>query len=165
MKFNLNDTIKFRITEDGLKYLDAADAGKPPERRTLFKTDENGWCEGQLWFVMATFGPAMYVGCEPPIETEIEVAVQADVRGGEPAFPCPHYHHDTSAPSGLTKREYFAAMAMSGLLSDSNHLNGAEFEPLKVKHKGIALAAIASADALIAELSKIPAGDCQSGLG
>lgn len=38
----------------------------------------------------------------------------------EPAFPEPYLHHPDlalSAKPGLTKREYFAAMAMQGLVS------------------------------------------------
>ena len=46
---------------------------------------------------------------------------------------------------GLTKREYFAAMAMQGILSGAQYLDNYE---LFAKH------AVAAADALIAELNK-----------
>jgi hypothetical protein len=67
----------------------------------------------------------------------------------DPSTPCPFINTDFTVDysiyKGLTKREYFAALAMQALLSD-NHLSAipskyAEF-------------AVLSADALIAELNK-----------
>jgi len=46
---------------------------------------------------------------------------------------------------GLTKREYFAAMAMQGMLANSSYTDSIE---------GIAKAAVAYSDALLAELDK-----------
>lgn len=54
---------------------------------------------------------------------------------------------------GLTKREYFAAMALQGLLSNS--YNDGATQPLSTaSHDQIAQMAVSSADALIAELNK-----------
>ncbi len=60
-----------------------------------------------------------------------------------PAYPCMSY----SAPSGLTKRELFAAMAMQGIASNPN---AATTEGPDV----VAGAAVEAADALLAELAK-----------
>ena len=59
----------------------------------------------------------------------------------DPAFP----PLDEGLPSGLTKREYFAAMALSGMAANPS----ATWDYVKG-----ALYAVEFADALIAELSK-----------
>lgn len=66
--------------------------------------------------------------------------------GNDPAFPkLPLLQSDQGISwPGLTKREYFAAMAMMGLLSDG--IGGSALF--------IASEALLHADALIAELSK-----------
>lgn len=57
----------------------------------------------------------------------------------------PSNHDDNFAPEyGLTKREYFAAMAMQGFCSTGNYANG----------KDVAYDAVRAADALLEELSK-----------
>lgn len=72
-----------------------------------------------------------------------------------PAFPDPLRGASQSftnqspekEPIGLTKREYFAAMAMSGWL--------ASFGPDETAHEGnVAAFAVRCADALLAELEK-----------
>jgi len=50
---------------------------------------------------------------------------------------------------GLTKREHFAAMAMQGILANSNYS-----APRKAKLSGMANDAVAAADWLLAELLK-----------
>jgi hypothetical protein len=79
--------------------------------------------------------------------------------GSDQAFPVPGI---TGLPNdnfleptvGLTKRELFAAMAMQGLMR--------MVAPTRIPHRGnekyIASAAVACADALLAELGKQPAG-------
>jgi hypothetical protein len=61
----------------------------------------------------------------------------------EPAFPCAaiNMHGNSIYQEGLTKREFFAGMAMQGLLS-------------KGSTRAVALTAVDLADALIAELEK-----------
>lgn len=55
--------------------------------------------------------------------------------------------------NGLTKREYFAAMAMQGMLSNS--YNDGASQPLSTaSHDQIAQMAVSIADALIAEMNK-----------
>ena len=58
------------------------------------------------------------------------------------------YAFASADSNGLTKREYFAAMAMQGVISNSN-INGDLFGEGEV-----AVSALALADALIAELNK-----------
>lgn len=50
---------------------------------------------------------------------------------------------------GVTKREHFAAMAMQGILANSNYS-----APRKAKLSGMANDAVAAADWLLAELLK-----------
>lgn len=66
----------------------------------------------------------------------------------KPAFPLPDYMHYQSqdAASGLTRRELFAAMAMQGFAADPDTGDTGAAE--------LANAAVAWADALIAELDK-----------
>ena len=69
--------------------------------------------------------------------------------GNSPAFSKPAFYHPDGAidlpNNGLTKREYFAAMALQGLLTDNESPNSREeFAGYAVKF----------ADALIEELSK-----------
>lgn len=59
------------------------------------------------------------------------------------AFPA---SRSTSIQLGLTKREYFAALAMQGIIGD--HLP-------EENYQGMAVNAVLAADALIAELSKV----------
>lgn len=67
----------------------------------------------------------------------------------EPAYPVKVYDgslQEAIAPRGLTKREYFAAMAMQGMISGSQGLEIAVDE--------FAERSAMLADALIAELNK-----------
>jgi len=78
----------------------------------------------------------------------------------EPAFPKPALEHDSDfgdgasglyldykGNSGLTKREYFAARAMQGILSNT-HLGNI------LNNQKISESALGLADALLAELEK-----------
>ena len=56
---------------------------------------------------------------------------------------------------GLTKREYFAALAMQGLLANSYQQDFCNQTPLSLANNSeIATIAVLQADALIAELNK-----------
>lgn len=66
--------------------------------------------------------------------------------GNEPAYP---WGEHGTALGGLTKRELFAAMAMQGILANQKY-----DPPRRAKLGGMALDAVAAADALIAELAK-----------
>lgn len=60
--------------------------------------------------------------------------------------------------AGLTKREYFAAMAMQGYIAPyiAEDVNGNKAELVGHDEKNIALQAVALADALIAALNPEP---------
>ena len=75
----------------------------------------------------------------------------------EPAFPCECSFYDGKITgkqtgqshgiaTGLTKREYFAAMAMQGILASDSEQNFTD--------ENVSAWAVNSADALLAELAK-----------
>lgn len=70
----------------------------------------------------------------------------------EPAFPLQFEYQNGGKDyvHGLTKREYFAAMALQGLLSDKGPL----FPDSQCNKELFATASVKYADALIAELEK-----------
>jgi len=80
MMFNINQKVKVKLRENGLRILKeqhenlqrdfpSAKIGDfhPPEQ------DTNGWSEWQLWVLMETFGPYIHIGMGGPFETEIEI--------------------------------------------------------------------------------------------
>lgn len=73
-------------------------------------------------------------------------AQKAYDNGNTPANPI--LHSDGSYWLGLSKREYFAGLAMQGLLANPH--------PEVIKGPDIEKSAIAIADALLLELSKQP---------
>ena len=70
--------------------------------------------------------------------------------GDSPAFSKPAFYHPDGAidlpNNGLTKREYFAAMALQGIISNKDGLD--------IKIERIVESAVDTADALIEELNK-----------
>jgi hypothetical protein len=74
------------------------------------------------------------------------------------AFPLA-YTEDSDFTKGLTKREYFAAMAMQGLWADANEETHRQIRGASKAHgispqSIVAKWAVDSADALLAELEK-----------
>lgn len=65
-----------------------------------------------------------------------------------PAYPCDAYASEPGFRTGLTKRELFAAMAMQGQLA-----NWAILERFGLHQADLAVASVAFADSLIAELA------------
>ena len=67
-----------------------------------------------------------------------------------PAFSKPAFYHPDGAidlpNNGLTKREYFAAMALQGIIANKDGLD--------IKIERIVESAVDTADALIEELNK-----------
>ena len=63
-----------------------------------------------------------------------------------PAFPVEETSNSESLSFGLTKREYFAAMAMQGLLTNPANFGG--------KKELLIKKAVEAADALLEELEK-----------
>ena len=73
-----------------------------------------------------------------------------ETKSNEPAFSKPAFYHPDGAidlpNNGLTKREYFAAMAMQGIIANKDGLD--------IKIERIVESAVDTADALINELNK-----------
>jgi len=70
--------------------------------------------------------------------------------GYKPEFQMPHVWAD----GGLTKREYFAGLAMQGILSNSELFNGLVESNDGNAMDVVAVAAANQADAMLAELEK-----------
>ena len=95
MEFNINDTVRVRITPIGKQllrknWLDVhaeiwANGGVGYEYREP-EEDADGWSEWQLWALMQEFGPHLHLGCQQPFETTI-VIPNAELRGDGPASP------------------------------------------------------------------------------
>lgn len=83
MKFNVNDTVRVRLTDVGRQIVkhkhDELNAFLRARNGTLqhgdgtVTEDADGWSEWLLWQLMQTFGPYMYNGCSIPFETTIEL--------------------------------------------------------------------------------------------
>ena len=96
MKFNINDTVRVRLTDYGRAVLRDDWQSTTniyyarPEQRAIRgeykppKEDENGWSEWQLWALMEAFGEHTGNGCRLSFETEIEI-VGAEVAKAEVA--------------------------------------------------------------------------------
>ncbi len=73
------------------------------------------------------------------------------INGSEPAFPT--MYENSNNTKGMSIREYFAAMAMQGLLANNIYHNPNEKSNM-VSVPNLAKAATDYADALILELNK-----------
>ena len=67
--FNINETVKIRLTATGIKVL--SDFWAEYDICKTYTPDENGYLEMQLWHVMEVFGDSLRLGCDPPFETNI----------------------------------------------------------------------------------------------
>lgn len=68
-----------------------------------------------------------------------------ETKANEPIYPI-DYSEDNYVTRGLTKREYFAAIAMKGIITNKDGLD--------IKIERIVESAVDTADALIEELNK-----------
>jgi hypothetical protein len=86
--FNVNWYVRVRLTDTGRAHLRKV---WPIYRSKVEESD--GLSRWQLWSLMETFGAAMYLGCDPPFETTIELEgdraaeVAASRRGGDTRPP------------------------------------------------------------------------------
>ena len=90
MKFNINDTVRVRLTDHGRAVLrqDWESTtniyyGRPEQRAIRGeykppKEDENGWSEWQLWALMNAFGEHTWLASQLCLETTIEIPNAAD---------------------------------------------------------------------------------------
>ncbi len=73
---NLNQRVRVRLSETGLRVLDAyeADLGLPERHRRHGVTDGNLW-RGPLWQLMQEFGPCISMGMNegPVVGNRVEV--------------------------------------------------------------------------------------------
>lgn len=65
IRFNINQYVKVKITKHGKDILVKDEYPYP------YKEDKDGWSKWQMWHLMEQFGQYIYLGCEPPFETEI----------------------------------------------------------------------------------------------
>lgn len=81
MRFNINDEVMVRLTDEGRRRLKAnhdnlfADWSRPPEYRAP-EERKGGWSKWQLWVLMNEFGPHMRHGGDCFFETAIEIPVK-----------------------------------------------------------------------------------------
>ena len=81
MKFNINDTVKVRLTDIGRDELRAQYEDLQMHATSLLPyqppvEDENGYSTWQLWVLMQKFGDLMCNGGDLYFEPEIEIAEQ-----------------------------------------------------------------------------------------
>lgn len=79
MKMNLNDTVKVKLTDEGIKILKEryqyfnrmlAKQSIPIEPFEL-KLDAEGYYHAQLWHLLEDFGDKVFLGCEVPFENNV----------------------------------------------------------------------------------------------
>ena len=80
MKFNIDDTIKIKLTEAGR--LDLRRRYKELEKRyaslghfEMPEEDDEGWSKWSLMELILTFGPTTYQGLTMPFESEVELDI------------------------------------------------------------------------------------------
>ena len=66
LKFNVNEKVWVRLNDHGKQLLGDT-------RKFSATEDADGWSRWQLWDLMATFGPHIYLGCRVPFETDIRL--------------------------------------------------------------------------------------------
>ncbi len=77
MKFNINNYVKVRLTDEGRKIVKKSKGfykvlgGDYSE--VEITEDLEGWSLWQMWDLMSTFGAYMFNGCRTPFETEIDI--------------------------------------------------------------------------------------------
>jgi hypothetical protein len=79
---NLNDYVLIQLRPKGRVMLAEQDArwsklyattyGRLPTAEKQ-EADNDGWSRWQLWSLIEAFGPALYLGCDPPFETTIRI--------------------------------------------------------------------------------------------
>ena len=78
IKFNINQTVKVKLTETGIRELEEqrqelkSRLPNPDSMRDyVHEPDEDGYTSFQMWQLIQELGPLCQLGCEPPFETEI----------------------------------------------------------------------------------------------
>ena len=80
LPFNVNDYVRVRLTDRGrqihrenFRKLNATLVLHADIKYTPPPEDADGWSEWQMWDLMSTFGEHMWLSCEPPFGTDIQV--------------------------------------------------------------------------------------------
>ena len=75
MKFNVNNHVRVKLTPSGKKIHRSRMAQLLGDRYPYDEPEEDygGWSRWQMHDLMFWFGADMYLGCDPPFETEIEL--------------------------------------------------------------------------------------------
>lgn len=69
LPFNINHYVRVKLTDHGRGLLAQMQYAPP------FTEDADGWSEWQLWELMRTFGPHVYMGGNLVFETVIEIKI------------------------------------------------------------------------------------------
>ena len=78
MQFNINDTVRVKLTEHGravhaadhVKFWASVEHPNPPSYSPPTE-DGDGWSKWQLWALMEAFGPHVHLGFRPCFESVI----------------------------------------------------------------------------------------------
>lgn len=71
---NLNDRVRFKITEHGKNALRLRSLQtKVNMLRYIGEPDPDGWHSLQLWEFCFYFGPSLYMGSQLPVEATIQI--------------------------------------------------------------------------------------------
>jgi len=77
MKFNINDYVFVKLTDRGREIHRIHYERVFPDHPDIVyqepEVDADGESKFQLWDLMTIFGEHMYLGCNPPIETDINI--------------------------------------------------------------------------------------------
>ena len=78
MKFNIDDTIKIKLTEAGKlalrrRYDELEKRYDGLEHFEMPDEDDEGWSKWSLMDLIVTFGPTTYTGLYMPFESEVEL--------------------------------------------------------------------------------------------
>ena len=69
LRLNLNQRVRVKLTEEGLRILDKYERSLPIAPRYLrYDVDPDRAWKGELWRLMAVFGDGIYHGMDPPFE-------------------------------------------------------------------------------------------------
>lgn len=73
--YNLNDRIRFKLTDKGRAYVAELNKTHPVYARCplQFTADTDGWIEDELWQFANIFGPSFQMGFDPTVETTIQI--------------------------------------------------------------------------------------------
>lgn len=81
-KFNINDTVKVKLTEHGKKIhredWDSVFGNNSNFTYTPPREDENGYSSWQMWELMRWFGNHCRIGFDNPFETDILLELKWD---------------------------------------------------------------------------------------